>query len=74
MDREQIILQLKQEIKQRFMELSEEEKNIIRENKDTPYGMILRQVLGQELLSGLNTANGARLFNQGGIVNLLSSK
>jgi hypothetical protein len=53
------------------MELSEEEKNIIRENKDTPYGMILRQVLGQELLSGLNTAGGVRLFNQGGIVNLL---
>ena len=71
MDREEIILQLKQEIKQRFMELSEEEKNIIRENKDTPYGMILRQVLGQELLSGLNTAGGMRLFNQGGIVNLL---
>jgi hypothetical protein len=71
MDREEIILQLKQEIKQRFMELSEEEKNIIRENKDTPYGMILRQVLGQELLSGLNTAGGVRLFNQGGIVNLL---
>ena len=71
MDREQIILQLKQEIKQRFMELSEEEKNIIRENKDTPYGMVLRQVLGQELLSGLNTVGGARLFNQGGIVNLL---
>jgi len=71
MDREEIILQLKQEIKQRFMELSEEEKNIIRENKDTPYGMVLRQVLGQELLSGLNTAGGVRLFNQGGIVNLL---
>lgn len=71
MDREQIILQLKQEIKQRFMELSEEEKNIIRENKDTLYGMVLRQVLGQELLSGLNTAGGVRLFNQGGIVNLL---
>lgn len=71
MDREQIILQLKQEIKQRFMKLSEEEKNIIRENKDTPYGMVLRQVLGQELLSGLNTAGGVRLFNQGGIVNLL---
>jgi hypothetical protein len=71
MDREEIILQLKQEIKQRFMELSEEEKNIIRENKDTLYGMVLRQVLGQELLSGLNTAGGVRLFNQGGIVNLL---
>ena len=71
MDREEIILQLKQEIKQRFMELSEEEKNIIRENKDTPYGMVLRQVLGQELLSGLNTAGGVKLFNQGGIVNLL---
>ena len=70
MDREEIILQLKQEIKQRFMELSEEEKNIIRENKDTPYGMVLRQILGQELLSGLSVGDGTRLFNKGGIVDL----
>ena len=71
MNREKIITEIKEGIKQRFIELSEEEKNIIRQNKDTPYGMLLRQILGQELLSGLNTANGARLFNQGGIVDLL---
>lgn len=71
MNRKKIITEIKEGIKQRFIELSEEEKNIIRQNKDTPYGMLLRQILGKELLSGLNTANGARLFNQGGIVDLL---
>jgi hypothetical protein len=71
MNREKIITEIKEGIKQRFIELSEEEKNIIRQNKDTSYGMLLRQILGQELLSGLNTASGARLFNQGGIVDLL---
>tara|TARA_R110002153_G_scaffold45142_1_gene127394 strand:- start:96 stop:287 length:192 start_codon:yes stop_codon:yes gene_type:complete len=57
MDREQIIMQLKQEIRQRFMSLSENEKNIIRQNKETPYAQILRKVLGQELLSGLRVSN-----------------
>jgi hypothetical protein len=71
MNREKIITEIKEGIKQRFIELSEEEKNIIRQNKDTSYGMLLRQILGQELLSGLYTASGARLFNQGGIVDLL---
>ena len=73
MDREEIILQLKQEIKQRFMELSEEEKNIIRENKDTSYGMVLRQILGQELWSVLSAGDGTRLFNKGGIVDLYNA-
>jgi len=57
MDREQIIMQLKQEIRQRFMSLSENEKNIIRQNKETPYAQVLRKVLGQELLSGLRVSN-----------------
>ena len=53
MDREQIITQIKQEIRQRFMALTEEEKTIIRKNKETPHAKVLRKVLGQELLSGL---------------------
>ena len=66
MDREQVIMELKEEIKQRFINLSEEEKNVMRENKNGAYAMILRQVLGEELLSGLNVRNG-NLFNKGGI-------
>ncbi len=69
MDREQVIMELKEEIKQRFINLSEEEKNVMRENKNGAYAMILRQVLGEELLSGLNLRNG-NLFNKGGIANL----
>tara|TARA_R110002012_G_C11579336_1_gene605225 strand:+ start:1096 stop:1305 length:210 start_codon:yes stop_codon:yes gene_type:complete len=69
MDREQVIMELKEEIKQRFINLSEEEKNVMRENKNGAYAMILRQVLGEELLSGLNVRNG-NLFNKGGIANL----
>ena len=57
MDREQIIMELKQEIRQRFMSLSENEKNIIRKNKETPYAQVLRKVLGQQLLSGLRVSN-----------------
>jgi hypothetical protein len=57
MNKEQIIMQLKQEIRQRFMSLSENEKNIIRKNKETPYAQVLRKVLGQELLSGLRVSN-----------------
>ena len=74
MDREQVIIQLKQEIKQRFMELSEEEKNIIRKNKNTPYGMVLRQVLGSELLSGLRARDGVNFFNKGGIASIYRNK
>ena len=48
---------LKEEIRQRFMALTEDEKNLIRQNKDTPYARVLRKVLGKKLLSGLRVAN-----------------
>jgi len=53
MDREELLGQLRAEIQQRFMDLSEDQKNVIRENRDTEYAQLLREVLGQELLSGL---------------------
>ena len=37
--------------------LTVNEKNIIRQNKETPYAQVLRKVLGQELLSGLRVSN-----------------
>jgi|TARA_R100000231_G_C5206404_1_gene129100 hypothetical protein len=57
MNREQIIMELKEEIRRRFMLLTEDEKNLIRRNRQTPYARVLRKVLGQELLSGLRTAD-----------------
>jgi len=57
---------LKEEIRQRFMALTEEEKNLIRQNKETPYAKVLRKVLGEELLSGLRVAN-MQSFNKGGM-------
>jgi hypothetical protein len=68
MSKEKSIAELRKEIKQRFMALSEEEKNIIRENKNTPYGIVLKKVLGDELLLGLRTADGRELLNKGGRV------
>lgn len=68
MSKEKSISELRKEIKQRFMALSEEEKNIIRENKNTPYGIVLKKVLGDELLLGLRTADGKQLLNKGGRV------
>ena len=53
MDREELLIQLRAEIQQRFMDLSEDQKDVIRENRDTEYAQLLREVLGQELLSGL---------------------
>ena len=70
MDKEQVIIQLKEEIKQRFINLSEEEKNIIRENKNGVYATVLRKVLGSELLSGLRAKDGVNFLNKGGIVSL----
>ena len=57
MDREEIMMQLQGEIRERFMALSEEEQDLIRQNKGTPYAMVLRKVLGDELLSGMRVAD-----------------
>lgn len=61
MDREEVIMQLQSEIRERFMALSEDEKDIIRQNKGTALSRVLRKVLGDELLSGLNVADSRNL-------------
>ena len=57
MDREEFIMQLQSEIRERFMALTEDEQDLIRQNKGTPYAMVLRKVLGDELLSGMRVAD-----------------
>ena len=74
MDKEQVIIKLKEEIKQRFINLSEEEKNIIRENKNGVYATVLRKVLGSELLSGLRTRDGVNFLNKGGLASMFTRR
>jgi hypothetical protein len=57
MDREEFIIQLQSEIRERFLALTEDEQDLIRQNKGTPYAMVLRKVLGEELLSGMRVSD-----------------
>ena len=57
MDREEFIMQLQGEIRERFLALTEDEQDLIRQNKGTPYAMVLRKVLGEELLSGMRVSD-----------------
>ena len=57
MDREELIAELQQNIRTRFMELSDEEKDLIRAGSGTPYANALRKVIGEELLMGLRSGN-----------------
>ena len=57
MDREELMMQLQSEIRERFMALTEDEQDLIRQNKGTAYAAVLRKVFGPELLSGLQVAD-----------------
>jgi hypothetical protein len=57
MDREEMMAQIQAEIRERFSALSEDEQDLIRQNKGTPYAVVLRKVLGDELLSGMRVAD-----------------
>jgi hypothetical protein len=61
MDREEMMAQIQAEIRERFSALSEDEQDLIRQNKGTPYAMVLRKVLGNDLLSGMRVANPRNL-------------
>lgn len=55
MDKEELIKELQQGIISRFMELDEGEKNLIRSSSGTPYAIIMRKIIGEEILSGLSS-------------------
>ena len=55
MDKEEIIKELQKGIISRFMELDEGEKNLIRSSSGTPYAIIMRKIIGEEILSGLRS-------------------
>tara|TARA_R110002167_G_scaffold314214_1_gene519919 strand:+ start:291 stop:506 length:216 start_codon:yes stop_codon:yes gene_type:complete len=55
MDKEELLIELKNGIRARFMELDEVEKDLIRANSGTPYSVAIRKVIGEDLLSGLRS-------------------
>jgi len=54
--RMEVLAGLRNDIKERFLSLSEAEQDIIRANSGTPYANVLKKVLGPEVLDGLKTA------------------
>ena len=47
---------LREEMRERFENLSDNEKDIMRQNKGTAYERILRKVIGEDILGGQFTA------------------
>tara|TARA_B110000259_G_C13845549_1_gene334550 strand:+ start:538 stop:741 length:204 start_codon:yes stop_codon:yes gene_type:complete len=56
MDEKEFIASLQAEIRDRFMQLTDKEKEFIRSNVGTPYATLLRKVLGEKVLGGLRVA------------------
>ena len=54
--RMEVLASLRNNIKERFLNLSEQEQDIVRANSGTPYANVLKKVLGPEVLDGLRTA------------------
>jgi hypothetical protein len=60
MDEQQFIASIQAEIRDRFMQLTDKEKDIIRSNVGTPYANLLRRVLGEKILGALRVAPPAK--------------
>jgi len=67
MERSEHILELQTEIRQNFINLSEDEQDIIRANKGSDYANLLRKIIPEELWGGLITreASNRPLRNRG---------
>lgn len=52
MNREEFMLDLQEELRLNFNDLTEEEQDILRQNSGTPYNLVLKKVFPPELLSG----------------------
>tara|TARA_Y100000385_G_scaffold205238_1_gene212619 strand:- start:847 stop:1062 length:216 start_codon:yes stop_codon:yes gene_type:complete len=55
MDRKELIEEIQKGILDRFMELDEADKNLIRSSSGTPYAVLMRKIIGEEILSGLRS-------------------
>lgn len=55
MDRKELIAEIQKSIIDRFMELDEADKNLVRSSSGTPYAILMRKIIGEEILSGLRS-------------------
>lgn len=55
MQRKDLISDIQEGILDRFMKLDEGDKNLIRSSSGTPYAVLMRKIIGEELLSGLRS-------------------
>jgi hypothetical protein len=53
MDRQEVIADIKEQMRQGFSDLSEEEKDVLRQNTGTRYNMILKKVIPTEIVGGI---------------------
>jgi len=60
MDEQEFLASLQAEIRDRFMQLTDKERDIIRSNSGTAYATLLRRVLGDKVLGSLKTAPPAK--------------
>lgn len=65
MNEQEFLASLQAEIKNRFMQLTEKEKTIIRSNSGTEYAALLRKVFGDKIIGSLKSAppTSERMFN-----------
>jgi|AntAceMinimDraft_11_1070367.scaffolds.fasta_scaffold47755_1 hypothetical protein len=56
MNEQELLASLQAEIKNRFMQLTDNEKDIIRSGSNTEYAILLRRVMGEKVLGSLKTA------------------
>jgi|TARA_R110000823_G_scaffold60435_1_gene144565 hypothetical protein len=64
MDRKELMQELQQSIKNRFMELEEDEKNLIRSSSGTPYAILMRKIIGDEILGALRSGDSTGTATQ----------
>jgi hypothetical protein len=60
MNEQEFLASLQADIRGRFMQLTDKEKDIIRANSGTAYATLLRRVLGDKVLGALKTAAPAK--------------
>jgi hypothetical protein len=60
MNEKEFVASMQAEIKDRFMQLTDKEKEIIRSYVGTPYAILIRKVIGEKVLGALRVAPPAK--------------
>ncbi|MEK9917815.1 MAG: hypothetical protein VW496_00340 [Pelagibacteraceae bacterium] len=60
MDEQEFIKKFQSDIRERFLSLTDEEKDIVRQNTGTSYTRVLTKIFGAEFISGLGKLRPAQ--------------